>query len=158
MTPPDAQRGRAAPARTRKTAGLVAERIVADIIEADDPPGTMLPPEKEMIERYDVGRGALREALRFLEMQGILRVKTGPGGGPRITTPDSRFLAGNLALFLAIERTPFRAILDVRHTLEPPLAGKAALAKDPENLAEIEQSVDAFEALAGDHSRALAEN
>lgn len=132
-------------ARPRKTAELLAQRIVAEIIDSGAEPGTMLPPEKAMLVNYEVSRGTLREALRFLEMQGVLKIRTGPGGGPSIGQIDSRPLASNLALMLAMDRTPFRAILEVRQTLEPTLAAKSATQMDEAGLGELEESITALE-------------
>src|SRR5713226_3607467 len=84
--------------RAPKTALLVARRIVRDIERLELVPGDKLPPEKEMFQQYQVGRGTLREALRFLELQGILSLKPGPGGGPVVERPD----ASNLATLLVL--------------------------------------------------------
>ena len=64
-----------------KTAMIVARRIVRDIDRLSLQPGDKLPPERVMLEEYQVGRGTLRESLRFLELQGIISLKPGPGGG-----------------------------------------------------------------------------
>lgn len=113
-----------------------------------------------MHQEYGVGRGTLREGLRYLEMQGVLRIKSGPSGGPVVNGVDSRPLARNLALLLALDRTPFRSILEVRQMVEPPLAAKGALNDDPENLAQLEESLRSFEAAAEakDAKQAVLEN
>ena len=150
--------GASAAHRPRKTAEFVAQRIVANIIDTDQQPGAMLPSEKAMLVEYGIGRGSLREALRFLEIQGVLRMKPGPGGGPSVDHPTSRPLASTLALLLAIDRTPFSAILDVRQTLEPTLAARSAQADDDENLRELEATVTAMHADASDPNRTSAHN
>jgi GntR family transcriptional repressor for pyruvate dehydrogenase complex len=66
--------------RAPKTAMIVARRIVRDIDRLSLGPGDKLPPERVMLEEYQVGRGTLRESLRFLELQGIISLKPGPGG------------------------------------------------------------------------------
>lgn len=88
------------PLRPMKTAMLVAQRIVADINERGNVVGDRLPPERLMLEKYDVGRGTLRESLRFLELQGVITLKPGPGGGPVVVQPDASSLATSLALLL----------------------------------------------------------
>lgn len=111
-----------------------------------------------MLGEYQVGRGTLREALRFLEMQGVLTIKPGPGGGPVVDAVDSRVLASNLALMLALDQTPFRAILDVRHTLEPTLASRSAEREDDLLLDEMLASVQSMASHAGDQRRIVLEN
>ncbi|HMG39680.1 MAG TPA: FadR/GntR family transcriptional regulator [Acidimicrobiales bacterium] len=127
--------------RPPKFAHVVAQRIVAEILDNELTPGDMLPPERVMLERYDVSRGVLREALRYLEMQEVIRVRPGPGGGPMVTAPDSQSLAITLSLLLAIDRTAFGSVLEARETLEPTMAALAAERATPEQLAELEQIV-----------------
>ena len=49
---------------------IIARRIVSDIRRNQHTVGAKLPPERVMLEDYQVGRGTLRESLRFLELQG----------------------------------------------------------------------------------------
>jgi GntR family transcriptional repressor for pyruvate dehydrogenase complex len=133
---------RAKPARAHKAAMVIAQEIVHKISQNGYLPGTKLPTEKEMLEEYGVGRGTLRESLRFLEMNGVITMKPGPGGGPFTGQPDARDLAGTLALFLQIHRTPFRAIVEVRMDIEPIIARLAATNATPESLEAIRHSVD----------------
>ncbi len=69
------------PNRPQKTALLIAQRIVQYIDQNNLGPGDRPPPERIMMETYEAGRGTLRESLRFLELQGVLSFKPGPGGG-----------------------------------------------------------------------------
>jgi GntR family transcriptional repressor for pyruvate dehydrogenase complex len=144
--------------RPKKTAMLLAQRIAAEIIDRGLEPGGTLPPERDMLAAYQVGRGTLREALRFLEIQGVLAIKPGPGGGPIVSYPDSRHLASTIALLLEFARTPFRHILDARALLEPTITAMAAERADAQRLEEIQQSVDAMAEDIGDLQSFLWEN
>jgi GntR family transcriptional regulator, transcriptional repressor for pyruvate dehydrogenase complex len=144
--------------RRQKTAMAVAQRIVDEISRHRYAPGTKLPAEREMLVQYEVGRGTLRESLRFLEMNGVLTVKPGPGGGPVVAAPDSYDLASTLGLFLELHGTRFSAILEVREVLEPALAGMAASLRDPGVTAGIGASVEAMAANLQDLDLFLAEN
>ena len=68
----------------------------------------------------------MREALRFLEIQGVLTMKSGPGGGPVVSSPDPRHLASMLTLILQMSGAPYRTVLEARQLLEPTLARQAA--------------------------------
>lgn len=133
---------RSKPARAHKAAIVIAEEIVHKISQNGYVPGTKLPTEREMLEEYGVGRGTLRESLRFLEMNGVITMKPGPGGGPFTAQPDARDLAGTLALFLQIHRTPFRAIVEVRMDIEPIIAKLAATNATPDALRNIQRYVE----------------
>lgn len=144
--------------RPQKTALLLAQRIVSDITEHGLQPGQMLASEKEMLGQYEVGRGTLREALRFLEMQGVLRIKPGPGGGPAVTAPSYRNLASTIALLLQLSDAPFRDILEARLVLEPALAGQAARRIDSERLEDIRVTLEQMTAKIDDLDVFLAES
>lgn len=147
-----------APNRSQKTAILVAQRIVRDIQRSKLQTGSSLPSEREMLDEYKVGRGSLREALRFLELQGVLIIRPGPGGGPTVTAPDSRHLASTLALLMQFANTPFRAIIEARLFLEPITAQLAAERLDEELRAEIRSSVEAMRDAIDDREGFLEEN
>ena len=146
--------------RTRppKTAVLVAQRIVADISREHKAPGDRLPPEHQMLADYGVGRGTLRESLRILEIQGVLTLKPGPGGGPIIRRPDSSSLETTLTLLLQFEQAPYRAIAESRLGIEPLLAQLAATRMSPELLAEITDSVTVMREGIDDQSVFLETN
>ena len=111
-----------------------------------------------MLTEYSVGRGTLREALRFLELQGLITIKSGPGGGPAVSTPDSRYLAGTLSIILGFARTPFRAIVDTRSVIEPVVAGAAATRADKEHIDQLRESVERMAANLDDRGIFLDEN
>jgi GntR family transcriptional repressor for pyruvate dehydrogenase complex len=129
-------------ARPQKTAMLVAQRIMADVDRLSLQAGDHLPPERTMLEEYGVGRGTLRESLRFLELQGVLAIKAGPGGGPIVRHPDASNLATALVLLLQISGATFRAIAEARLALEPLMAAKAAEHITDEALAELQETLD----------------
>lgn len=144
--------------RPKKTAMLVAQRLVSEIAEKNLAPGTPLPPEREMLARYGVARGSLREALRFLEIQGVITIKSGPGGGPVVNTPASRHLANVLAIHMQLEHTRFADVLEARAMLEPVLASRAAERISPDQLATLQAINERMRALVGDAEGFLAEN
>lgn len=125
-----------------KTAIVIAQRIVSDINRRGNVPGDKLPPEHSMLEEYEVSRGTLREALRFLELQGVIFLKPGPGGGPIVQKPDGQSLEIALTLMLQFERAPYRVIAEAREALEPMLAMLAAKNITAEQLEKLQYSID----------------
>src|SRR4051812_2370456 len=75
--------------RSDKVSEKIARRILRDIVARSIQPGTKLPPEALMLQRYDVGRASLREGLRILEVYGLIWIKPGPGGGPVVADVSS---------------------------------------------------------------------
>ncbi|WP_370552604.1 FadR/GntR family transcriptional regulator [Conexibacter sp. CPCC 206217] len=124
---------------------IVAQRIVADIDRLDLGVGDRLPPERVMLEEYAVGRGTLRESLRFLELQGVLSIKAGPGGGPVVERPDASNLATTLVLLLQFSHGTYRTIAEARDLLEPIMAGMAAERISDASLDELRETIAAME-------------
>jgi GntR family transcriptional repressor for pyruvate dehydrogenase complex len=127
--------------RPPKAALLVAQRIVQDALRDGLGPGDLLPPERAMLEKYQTGRGTLREALRLLEFQGVITLKPGPRGGPVLQDPDASHLASNLILLMQLKAAPFRNIVEVRAAMEPMISSLAATRMDEESLASLEGTI-----------------
>lgn len=144
--------------RPEKTAMIVAKRIVADIQRSGYTTGDRLPPEKAMLDTYQIGRGTLREALRFLELQGVISLKPGPGGGPTVEKPDASHLATSLVLVLQFDNAPFSTIVEARTDLEPVMARLAASRLTDEQLATLTTSVDLMGDNLNDRDVFLATN
>ncbi|MEW2354437.1 FadR/GntR family transcriptional regulator [Spirillospora sp. NPDC029432] len=144
--------------RPKKTAELLAQRIVADINRRGNTVGDRLPPERVMLEKYNVGRGTLRESLRFLELQGVISLKPGPGGGPVVQQPDAGNLATALTLLLQFGNAPFRTIAEARSGLEPMMARLAAERMTDDSLAALKASVDTMQDNLDDQVVFLEEN
>jgi len=137
---------------------ILAQRIVDEIVDAQLEPGTPMLPEAEMLKKYSVARGTLRETLRFLEMHGVVTIKTGPGGGAVVADPGSKPLASVIALLLQLNRTSFRSIVEARLVLEPLLARMAATRRTEDELAVITSATAAMEEALENPRAFLAQN
>jgi GntR family transcriptional regulator, transcriptional repressor for pyruvate dehydrogenase complex len=105
--------------RVRKTAERVAEDIVNDIVMKCMRTGDHLPLEGEMVDRYRASRSSVREALRLLEVQGLIVLKPGPGGGPVVGQVDPANLARTASLYLHLGGATPEAVLRTQSMLEP---------------------------------------
>ena len=109
-----------------KVAEVVARQILHDIVDRELEPGAKLPSEVEMAETHGVARGSLREALRILEIHGLITLKPGPGGGPVVAAINSEDLGQTLTFFLQASGATFRELMQARLVLEPLMARAAA--------------------------------
>jgi DNA-binding FadR family transcriptional regulator len=111
---------------------IVLEKIESDLIEGALAPGDRLPPERELSASLGVGRSSVREALRVLEVMGLIRTGTGSGpsaGAIIIATPQGG-MSALLRLQVAARGFPFDDVVRTRVVLESAVAD--ALASDPE--------------------------
>ncbi len=84
------------PVERRKLYHAVMERVLDLIREQRLGEGDQLPSERELMERYGVGRPAVREALQNLEWLGIISISHGERA--RVVQPSFRRLLGSLSL------------------------------------------------------------
>ena len=97
-----------------------------------------------MLEEYQVGRGTLRESLRFLELQGIISLKPGPGGGPVVERPEATSLATSLMLLLQFADAQYRVVAEARVALEPTMARLAAERMTAESLLQASDAAHSW--------------
>lgn len=128
--------------RPQKVAMLVAQQLMSDVSRDGVQPGDKLPPERVMLEKYEIGRGTLREALRILEFQGAIALRSGPGGGPVLLRPDASHLASSLLLLMQMSEAKYRSIVEVRQGIEPMTSRLAAERISAEELEMLHATID----------------
>ena len=99
----------------------------------------------------------MREALRFLEFQGALRIKAGPGGGPIVAVPGLDHLTSALSLQLQFANATFRAVLDARKSIYPILAAEAAHHATHQDIVTLRESLNRLRDLTTVSDRATLE-
>ncbi|HEV7652311.1 MAG TPA: FCD domain-containing protein [Actinophytocola sp.] len=131
----------ATPQRPVRRGDKVSEAIARDIVRRigteNLAPGAQLPPEAKMLEEYRVGRGSLREALRILEVHGLISIKPGPRGGPTVDQVHTRNFGRMASLYFQMDGVTFRELIEARLTMEPMLARRAAERGEPDLLAGL---------------------
>ncbi|MDB5703862.1 MAG: FadR family transcriptional regulator [Sphingomonas bacterium] len=118
--------------RPTKTSEIIALEIVRHIVDRDLGPGDRLPLEAEMLTRYRVSRSSLREALRLLEVQGMIAIRPGPGAGTVVGEVLPGNLGRTLTLYLNMMGANYDELLQTWVTTEPVLARLAAQNPDRE--------------------------
>lgn len=116
--------------RTPKASEVAAAAIVRDIVADGLRVGDKLRSEADMLAHYNVSRETLREALRLLEVQGLVSIKRGPGGGPLVEPLNASYLARTATLYFHLSGATYDELFDTWEILEPPLAGRVARLPD----------------------------
>jgi DNA-binding FadR family transcriptional regulator len=137
----------------RKTGEAIAANIRGQIASGELAIGDRLPTEDELTEQYGIARTTLREALRILESQGLIRIRRGRGGGATVTMPDLVRLAEPLAVVLQLRQTTTADLDAARLLIEPHLAAWLAENRRSDDLLVLRHGVEqaAAAADADDH-------
>jgi len=98
--------------------------------------GTRLPSERELSKRLRVSRPSLREALRTLELMGV--VDTRHGSGTHVADSGTDVLKKPLEFLFMLDRPSIADLHDTRSLLEIHLAGRAAERRTDADLAAID--------------------
>jgi GntR family transcriptional regulator, transcriptional repressor for pyruvate dehydrogenase complex len=131
--------------RSGKISETIARAILDDIVQRKLPPGTMLASEAVMLDRYGVGRASLREALRILEIHGLIKIKPGPRGGPVVAEVTSADLGRSATFFFHAIGATFADLLSARLAIEPMMARLAATNLTAAGAEELKRAVDDHE-------------
>jgi GntR family transcriptional regulator, transcriptional repressor for pyruvate dehydrogenase complex len=138
----------AQPIARRKTYELVAERLVEMIGEGVLRPGDALPTERELTDSFQVGRSSVREALRMLESQGVIR---GANAGAFVVAEAMNPLNSSLRLLFALdERAGLHDLFELRRILECEAAALAAERRTDEHLQEMDAAIEEMAGGLGD--------
>ncbi len=135
--------------RVLKRGDLVVEQIKRWITERNLRPGARLPKEVELQAHFGVSRGTMREALKALEVQGLIRLSTGPVGGATIEAVSLDRTFQFLQNYLFFQDIDVHDIYAVRRLLEPALAAAAVPHLGEEHFQALERSIACCEPMAG---------
>ena len=122
--------------RKTKVYEKVAEQIQRLIRDGLLKPGDMLPPERELAETFQVSRSSLRDAIRALELMGMVEARQGEG--TIVREPSGEAVASPLTAVLLQQREFVSELLELRGMIEPTLAARAATHADADDLAHLE--------------------
>ena len=137
--------------RRRRLSEEVLARLEEMILSPQYKPGDQLPSERQLMERFGVGRPAVREALYSLQKMGLLEIKSGERG--RVTKPTPRILLnelGGAVRHLLAEPEGERYFQEARTFFEVGLARHAAQHAIPADIEALRASLDANKASLDD--------
>lgn len=128
--------------RSQKRSSLIAGEIRSLIITKGLKPGDNLPIEKVLIDEFGVSRNTIREALKELEVQGLIRVKTGPSGGPIIEGVGSDETIQAVQNFCYFHDVRIKDIYQLRSLLEVEMAASAVGNIDDATFQRLDELVE----------------
>ena len=136
------------PIKRSSVAEQVARHLLELIRSGSVQPGQQLPTERELAASLQVSRPSVREALRGLQILGVVRMRQ--GGGIHVSSLDAIDMLQPLEVFLSLSPENFDALHEARLVIEAAIGRLACQRRNPEFLEELRALVDRQETLTSD--------
>lgn len=136
--------------RVPRAAEVLAEALRSRILGGELSPGTSLPTERELAEESGLSRGSVRDALRMLEVEGLVETRPGRNGGTTVRRVEPAPLIRSLEIFIRGRRVRKRSLLEIRDAIEPEAAALAAERAEDAEIAELASFTEGMRAHIND--------
>jgi DNA-binding FadR family transcriptional regulator len=100
-------------------AEALSRRLEQEIVDTGMRAGERLGTKEEIRKRFGYAVATVNEALRLLEVRGMIEARPGPGGGVFVASPAARVRSSHVVLGFKVDDAPFGDCLAVRDALEP---------------------------------------
>lgn len=143
--------------RVQKGFETLASVLREQILNGEIKAGEILPNERALVERSGLSRGSVREALRVLETQGLVSTRLGRNGGRVALQSGNEAVRSSIDFFIRGQQVQFPVLMETVEVLEPSLAQLAAIHRNDEDLASLQNQSAKLRATSN-ASRFLAAN
>ncbi len=149
-----------APVVGRRVSSAIVEQIRSLIASGELSPGDRLPPERELAEQFNVSRVSVRDALRVLEVLGLVDIRVGAAGGAFVTVPSSSVVGQSVQNLVMMTTADPEDVAETRLVLELGIVTLVCERGTAEDVAALRALCDrGAEALAaGAYTRAHSES
>src|SRR4051812_43180024 len=137
MTSSEARPIRLSPMEVPKASDVLATELRERILSGEYAEGRPLPPERELVVQTRMSRTTVREALRILEVQGLIRIKAGRAGGAFVQHPGEESVAKSLELLIRGRQIRLTSVHESREAIEPSCARLAAVNRTTADLSRL---------------------
>ncbi|WNM31864.1 FCD domain-containing protein [Streptomyces sp. Li-HN-5-11] len=121
-----------------KASDVLAAEVRERILSGELGEGTALPPERQLVEQTGLSRATVREALRILEVERLVEIRPGRGGGAFVHRPGRESLASTVQLVIRGQQIRLEALHETREAIEPACAALAARRRSEQDLADLD--------------------
>src|SRR6201997_498738 len=130
------------PVDVPKASDVLAHQLRERILSGELPEGTALPAERELVKQTRMSRATVREALRILEVQNLVRVRAGRAGGAFVQRPTTQSMANSVTMLIRGQKIRLADLMETREALEPFSAELAARKRTDDDLAVLDRAND----------------
>ena len=117
----------------------LVDQIEQAILDGRLKAGDRLPPQRELVEMFATSRATLREALRVLELKGLIDIKLGVRGGAIVKKVDTAPVAESLALLMQHRQVSLHELAEFREGIEGNVAALAAKRAEEHEIDRLEK-------------------
>lgn len=128
------------PVDVPKASDVLARQLRERILSGELVPGTALPAERELVKQTQMSRATVREALRILEVQNLIRVRAGRAGGAFVQRPTTKSMANSVSIMIRGQKIRLADLMETREALEPFCAELAARNRTDDDLAVLDRA------------------
>lgn len=137
-----------------KLSDQIAEDLRRRIARDGLHPGDRLPHERALMEHYGCSKGTMREALKALEVEGLVRMLSGPNGGPEIQSASIDIVTQQLRQYLHFQKLDFAQVYELRKSLEVILARNVIGKLTEDHLNRLDENIRLCEQASATQNRA----
>ena len=138
------------PIHTRRAFEEICQRIRDQLAAGALKPGDKLPPERDLAQQLGVGRNALREALRSLEIAGILTLRKGVKGGAFIREGDPERMNEVVRDMLSLGSISVADLTEARVHIQDLVVRLACERAGEDDLDALQANIDRTERMTAD--------
>lgn len=117
----------------------IVDQIEEAILDQRLKTGDMLPSERDLIEKFEIGRGTLREALRVLEQKGLIEIRLGTNGGAFVKGLTTEKISESLALLIRFQKVSLEHLAEFREGMEGNVVALAAARATSSDIMELKE-------------------
>lgn len=128
--------------KSEKVSSSIVAQIRDAILSGKIKPGDKLDYEKELSEKFGVSKATMREALRILEVLGLVEIRKGISGGAYVAEVEMKTTIHSIMNFLHFQHISIKEITMVRYFLEPSIARIAASKITQEDIQNLKKYVN----------------
>ncbi|MEH6825437.1 MAG: FCD domain-containing protein [Motiliproteus sp.] len=127
--------------KRQKLSDLIVEDVKRWIVTDKMSPGDKLPNERELIELFECSKGTVREALKALEVEGLVTTRTGPAGGAYLNSASIDPATRALRNYLHFQHFDSSQVYQLRRVIEVELAVAVIGHLSDEHFAVLEENI-----------------
>lgn len=144
------------PIQTEKRFEVLAVQLREEIMAGEFKAGDLLS-ERYLMQRSQLSRGSVRDALRVLEAQGLVETRRGRNGGSYVVESGVGTIVESVDAYVKNGNPPLQAVMDTVELLEPGLARLAATYRTEEDILEMAAAIATME-VTSDSAGFVAQN